>query len=105
MRRLLGFVALFGLCGLASCPSSPPKRPDAAPQATAPEPFEVGEWIYDGRLTAGWQESGSAARELGPNGPAKIRFGSMSEWMLARPGLTGQQGGVFFRVKEPAGEG
>jgi hypothetical protein len=105
MRRLLGILALLGLSSITACPSSPPRRPDAAPQTATPEPFEVGEWIYDGRLAAGWQESGSAARELGPNGPAKIRFQATSEWALARPGLTGQPGGVFFRVKEPAGEG
>jgi hypothetical protein len=105
MRRLIGLVALFVLPGVAGCPSSPPRRPDAASPTSVLEPFEVGEWIFDGKLNAGWQESGSAGRELEAGGPARIRFQTSSEWTLARTGLTGKHGGVFFRVKEPAGEG
>ncbi len=65
----------------------------------------MAEAIYDGALKNGWQESGSALRDLSAGAPAKVRFNDSGEWILSRPGLGGRYGGLLFRVKEPPGEG
>jgi hypothetical protein len=103
-------AASIAACALvfAGCPSSPAKRPDTADQVSAlPETTEVSEWIYDAGLKQGWHESGSAARELPPSGPAKVHFDDTptSEWTLTHTGPAGRYGAVLLRVKEPAGEG
>ena len=95
-RRLLAWsVAAYAFASVG-CPGSPAMRPDVAPQASTPEPFDVGEWIYDAGLRRGWEDSGSAPRELVPNSPAKIRFGDASDWVLdpARPERTLRRAGV-----------
>jgi hypothetical protein len=100
--RAWGVVALGILC--AACPETPTRTPDLAP-SKAPERWEVAQSAYDGAIKAGWQESGSAPRDLSAAGPAKIHFGTSGEWVLTNPGLDGHYSGLLFRVKEPAGEG
>jgi hypothetical protein len=92
---------------VVACPSSLPKAPDAAPATTgsAPPQFEISETIYDGGLKNSWQASGSAPRESPTNGPARVRFSDNGEWILTKPGLTGDYDGFIFHLKAPAGEG
>jgi glycosyl hydrolase family 44 len=101
-RRACGAVALSIAC--AACPGTVARAPDATP-TKAPEPWELAESAYDGAVHAGWQESGSAPRDLSAVGPVKIHFGTSGEWVLTHPGLDGHYGGLLFRVKEPEGEG
>jgi hypothetical protein len=70
-----------------------------------PTRAEVAEAIYEGGLQNGWQDWGWSKKELTPNGPASVHFEQYGGWMLAKPGLHGDFGGVLFRVKEPPGEG
>jgi hypothetical protein len=69
------------------------------------ESAEVAESIYDGSLQAGWQESGTAARQPGAGRAASVRFDDSGEWVLQRPGLSGRFGALLFRVHTPPGEG
>jgi hypothetical protein len=107
MERSRGAVALLSVLVSFSvaCPGSTARGPDAAPQASQAEPSEVSESIFDGALSPGWQESGSANRELAAGTPAKVRFGDSGEWTLTKPGLAGRYGGLLFRVREPPGDG
>ena len=89
----------------AGCPGSPTRRPDAAPVAQPPEPFDSAETVYDSGPKGGWTVSGSATREESQGGPARVRFGNSGDWTLTRPGLAGRFGGLLFRVREPPGEG
>lgn len=102
-----GTVGMFSVFAFAcaACPGSSTRGPDSAPQAKTPEPFEVGDSIYEGALKGEWQESGSAVRELSANAPARVQFRNSGEWTLTRRGLAGRYGGLLFRVKEPPGEG
>jgi hypothetical protein len=62
--------------------------------------------LYDGVLQPGWQESGSAVRQLDAGAPAYLVFGDRGEWVLSHPGpLPTDLGALLFRVKEPEGEG
>src|SRR5262249_1340627 len=38
-------------------------------------------------------------------GPAKVRFSNSGAWMIGKPGLSGDFGGVVFQVQTPPGEG
>jgi hypothetical protein len=96
----LGFSA--SACPRSAPPTSSPAPVEAAARATRADVAEV---MYDGGLQSGWQDWGWSPKELVPNGPAKIRFDQYGGWMLAKPGLVGEFGGVLFRVLEPAGEG
>lgn len=91
--------------GLAGCPESATRGPDAAPATATSDALQVAEPVYDGALKSGWQESGTAVRELAAGAPAKVRFSDSGQWVLAHAGLGGPYGGVLFRVKEPPGEG
>ncbi len=88
------------------CPSSTQMVPDGTPNvATSPAAVEVAEPIYEGGLKGSWQALGTGPRELTAGGPAKVRFDDNAEWVLAKPGLTGDFGGVVFRVKVVPGDG
>ena len=97
------------MLSLSACPSSAPPISTSAPVANAATTratrAEVAEVIYDGGLQNGWQDWGWAPKEVTPNAPAKVHFDQYGGWMLAKPGLRGDFGGVLFRVKEPPGEG
>jgi len=95
---------LFLVC--AGCPSPGAKVNDAAAQATsAAEPNEIAELLFDGGLRGGWQESGTASRQIVPGQSARVKFGNSNEWVLTKTGLSGRFGAVLFRVREPVGEG
>ena len=102
--RGTALLSALVLC-FTGCPGSATRGPDGAPQTKTQEALETTEPVYDGGLRSGWQESGSAVRELNAGAPAKVRFNDSGESILARPGLTGRYGGVLFRVREPDGEG
>jgi Glycoside hydrolase family 44 len=92
---------------LSGCPRSGPQTSYSAPaEATVrASRADVAEVLYDGGLQNGWQDWGWSPKELVPKGPAKVRFDQYGGWMLAKPGLQGDFGGVLLRVMEPAGEG
>lgn len=108
MRRSAPALAVLGL-GLAGCPrGAPPSPADGAALVARPakslsrEPAVV---LYDGGLENGWQDWGWTAKEMPKGAPAVVNFDNFGGWILAKPGLTGDYGGVVFRVKEPPGEG
>ena len=111
-RRAAPF-ALAATC-LVACLASAPPAHDVAPSASAAgtagdappaRRLEIVETIYDGGLKGGWQDWGWAPRQVAGPGPATVRFDNWGGWMIAKPGLKGDYGGVVFRVKEPPGEG
>src|SRR5271165_1795745 len=105
--KFAGCVFLAGLTTLAAdCMGHSPATVRVA-DATLSAPTEpaVAETVYDGGVKGGWQNLGGATRELPKDQPAKVRFDSDGEWILAKPGLSGEFGGVAFRVKAPVGEG
>jgi hypothetical protein len=113
MRGLSGRLGSLCVAALvldcSACPHSPPGPTDATPVAAlrAPDKLDIAETIYDNGLKNGWQDGGYAPREvkIAGKGPAKVRFSDGGAWMLAKPGLAGDYGGVVFLVKEPPGEG
>jgi hypothetical protein len=82
---------------------APASAPAAAALPTAAADREIAEVMYDGRLVNGWEDWGWGPRELN-TGPARLRFDNWTGWMLAKPGFSGDYGGVLFRVKLPPGE-
>jgi hypothetical protein len=90
-----------------ACSRTAPRSLDPQPIVTAKlsqHPIEVAEAIFDAGLANKWQDWGWAPREIGGNGPAKVRFSDHGGWILAKPGLAGTYGGIIFRVKAPPGE-
>ena len=91
--------------------AAPADATSAAAAAATGEPAAqsrdrtVVESIYDGGLKNGWQDWGWGPRNVKGGGPATVRFDNWGGWMLAKQGLSGDFGGVVFRVKEPPGEG
>jgi hypothetical protein len=67
-------------------------------------PFEVAQFIYDGRLVNGWRDQSDSPHELATDSPARVRFDHMASWTLLKSGQTGDYGGVAFRVSVPIGE-
>jgi hypothetical protein len=63
------------------------------------ERFEIVELAYDSGLGSGWRAIGGGAAALSDGGPAKIGFNDREGWILAKKGLSGEYGGVAFRVK------
>jgi Glycoside hydrolase family 44 len=95
------------LVSFPACRGATPPMPDSAPAAAATHTSrgDIEEVIYDGGLQNGWQDWGWSPKEIVRNGPAKIHFDNYGGWMLAKPGLHGDFGGVVVRVMEPPGEG
>ncbi len=109
-RARLARWSLFAWAGVAvadpGCSRSAPPRTEPAPVAIAPpEKLEISESIYDGGLKNGWTDMGWTPREVSGGGPARVRFSNNGAWMIAKPGLTGEFGGVLLNEKAPAGEG
>lgn len=106
MRFSIG-LSIAGAATLAAhCMGHSTARPSDATLSAAPElALQIAEPIYDGGLKSNWQSLGRAPRELAGEQPAKVRFDNDGDWILAKPGLTGDFGGVAFRVQAPAGEG
>lgn len=95
------------LLSVSACPrSSGPPVPDSAPAVTPRATrADVAQVLYEGGLQNGWQDWGWSPKEMTPGGPALVHFEKYGGWILAKPGLQGDFGGVLFRVKEPPGEG
>ena len=112
---VLGALGTLGALplGVTGCPRPAPSIADAAPSASvsatdaAPRSAPRGQnavVVYDGGLKNGWNDWGWSPKEMPPGAPARVHFESYGGWILARPGLTGDYGGVVFRVQEPPGE-
>jgi hypothetical protein len=112
MTRRVGRGVLLCVATLVVAACSHPSRvgqslqqASGASTASIANHPEVAEIIYGNKLQNGWMDYGWCPREVSDGGPAKIRVSGYGGWILAKPGLTGNYGGVLFRVKEPAGEG
>ena len=113
-RRLAHLVLAAAAAGHSWCmrtvghdTSAPPvntgvTQGHANPLDPAPQ---VAEYMYEGGLQNGWQDWGWSPKEMTQGGPAMVHFDKYGGWILAKPGLQGDYGGVLFRVKEPPGEG
>lgn len=99
------WIALVSTIGLfaVSCSRSPAQEVTPAP---VPRPARIlpGEMIYDGGLGAGWQDWGWGPHELG-KGAARLNMNNFGGWILWRQGISGQFGGVAFRLRAPAAFG
>jgi Glycoside hydrolase family 44 len=106
--RRLAWVGLIGLaCNCNGPPAATPRAPynGSAANADATPPFEVVEVIYDGGFKEEWHGSGTAAVEVTPNGPARVRFNNDGEWSVSKSSRGGTVGGIAFRIQTPPGEG
>ena len=63
----------------------------------------IAEVVYDGALASGWEDAGWSPHNLG-HGPASVDFSHEGGWMLSKPSLAGQFGGLVLHVKAPVGE-
>jgi hypothetical protein len=105
-RFALGLLLALLAAGAPACPSSTQRVADGAPSGAAPSvAVDVAEPIYEGGIKGSWQALGTSPQELAGGGPAKVRFDNNGEWILARPGLAGDFGGVVFRVRVVPGDG
>jgi hypothetical protein len=103
---LMSAVVGLAISG-TECARSAPNSRDASPATGALRPrlqFEVAQLIYDGGLLNDWQDKGGAPHETPSGSPARMRFDNGDGWTLAKPGLTGDYGGIALRVKVPVGE-
>ena len=73
-------------------------------RARQPQPLEVGELLYDGKLVAGWDDWGWGPHQLG-NGPARVTFAGYGGILFHHVQLPSRYGGVAFRYKAPAAWG
>jgi hypothetical protein len=87
------------------CPNSAEVVADSTPPVTASHAGDVVEPIYDQGLKGSWQVLGSAPVGADGGAAAQVRFAEGIEWVLARPGLTGDFGALTFRTKGIPGEG
>jgi hypothetical protein len=102
-RLALGFLALLVHC--QACSRGPSPKIEPAPAAVvAPDKLDIAESVYDGGLKNGWQDMGWTPHDLTIGAPAKVRFSNNGAWMIGKPGLSGDFGGVVFIVKTPPGE-
>lgn len=68
------------------------------------KPLEAAETVYDGALTAGWEDWGWGRHELGAGaakGPAKIAFVGYGGWLIHHASLPWRYGGLSLRFKAP----
>ena len=77
---------------------------DIGPTAT-PATMDAAEWVYDAGRKGEWQDWGWSTHDDVPNGPARVDMSSWGGWLLARPDLSGDFGGLAFRAKAPASFG
>jgi|HubBroStandDraft_1064217.scaffolds.fasta_scaffold03890_2 hypothetical protein len=102
-RRAVLCLAL-GAC-TPGCPNSAEVVADSKPAEIAAPAVDIAESIYEGGLKGSWQSLGTAPKEMVAGSPAKIRLDEGTEWILARPGLAGDFGGVTFRMRVAPGDG
>lgn len=84
-------------------PASPRTETTPLSVVRPPQKLEIAQQVYDGALVNDWQDWGWAPQDKAGAGPARIRFSDWGGWILAKPGLTGDFGGLVFRVKAPQG--
>ncbi|HYQ15610.1 MAG TPA: hypothetical protein VEQ58_07630, partial [Polyangiaceae bacterium] len=75
---------------------------DTGPRVAVP--LEVAETIYDGKLSAGWDDWGWGPHRLG-GGPAKLMLADYGGWLLHHADLSWRYGGVAFRFRAPTAWG
>jgi hypothetical protein len=77
---------------------------DTAPSAPA-APSTAPVMVYDGGLSAGWNDIGWSPRELPKGAPARMRLFNYGGWILYRPKLEGAFGALAFRFSAPEAYG
>ena len=94
-----------------SCTQAPTRSVATSYQAERPhepaqssDPRQIAEEIYDAGLKNGWQDWGWAPHDLTKDGPVKVRFDNWGGWILAKPGNSGEYGGLLFRIKPVPGQ-
>ncbi len=93
------------LAEVSAAPSSPAEATATGP-LHRPADLTAKELIWsDGALQNGWQHYGWSDHQDIPGGPAQVDLSKWGGWIIARPGLTGQFGGVVFRYKAPESYG
>ncbi len=93
-------LALTISCRNSNASEGTPAPGDAAPFARPPV-IETVEPIWNAGRKGGWQDFGWSPHADLPNGPARLNVSSWGGWILARPGLSGDFGGLVFRMKAP----
>lgn len=73
---------------------------ESAPQFRTAQALDVAELIYDGKLSAGWDDWGWGPHRLG-SGPAQVVFGGYGGILLHHQQLPAQYGAVSFRYRAP----
>lgn len=92
----------FGLVFVLALFSCKGSSAQTAAALVDPKPGKVVQVAYDGALQNGWLDYGWCDRKLGA-GAAVLDLSDHAGWILARPGTSGQLGGVVFEVSaEPA---
>jgi hypothetical protein len=104
MSNARALVVCFALAAsILGCPHSHSESSASMTVAALPAHRPIAERIYDGALESGWEDSGWSPHDLG-HGPASVDFSNEGGWMIAKPTLTGNYGGLVFRVKAPPTE-
>ena len=93
------------LLATVACPGPSAGNPVPVSHEDSSSAVDVLEFVYLGSVQKGWKESGSATRDFGAQGPAKVQFGDAGRWVFTRAQLGGPYGALVFRVKEPEGDG
>ena len=93
-------LALLGT-GLA-CEKTLAQTGGRAPGTRAKGELKVAEPIYAQGLRGDWQDYGWAPRKPHPPGAELIDLADKGGWILAKPGLKGNFGGVKLRFRAPA---
>ncbi|MBM7112367.1 glycoside hydrolase family 44 protein [Archangium primigenium] len=109
-RALVALSASVCLGGLSGCKGCNRGESQAA---TASTPIPGGvydipaltETAFATTLQAGWTDEGWSPRETKEPGPAKLRLSNMGGWMLSKPDLSGDYGGLALRYRAPEGYG
>ncbi|HEX3851029.1 MAG TPA: glycoside hydrolase family 44 protein, partial [Polyangiaceae bacterium] len=72
--------------------------------ARGPESQRPTQSLYDGKLSAGWQDWGWGAHDLA-HGAAKINFAEYGGWIIHHDRLSDRFGALTFRMLAPAANG
>jgi hypothetical protein len=103
MKSVAVSCALLAAASLMQdgCRAAGSPRPERAPGVRAAADLSVQETIYDGRLGPGWNDGGWAVHLSGPGAPAVFDLSSAGAWMVVKPGLVGDFGGLLLRYAAP----
>lgn len=112
MLRAFGLASCGLACNLSACRCSPQPSPTPAASPSPPlkretptspvQRVEVAEVIYEQGLRNGWQDWGWSNRQLDAAGPALVNFENWGGWIIAKPGLSGDFGGLRMRIRPRA---